>query len=150
MFSWAAISIPDTSGSPWFEDTSEMSCRGLCCEGMEVAVSPAVPLGLASCCHGWALAAGPLPPPGPPARPAAAPNQSYQLQTTHGHAVPQSNTRSGWLVAAASSQPFRPALVLLQCLPVQKPSGASGFSSHSAWVLEGRMLPFTPANNFGG
>lgn len=150
MFSWAAISIPDTSGSPWFEDTSETSCWGLCCEGMEVAASPAAPLGLAGCCHGWALTAGLLRPPGPPARPAAAPEQSYQLQTTHGCALPQSNTRSSWLVAADSSQPFRPASVLLWFLPMQKASGASRFSSHSTWVLEGCMPPFTSANNFGG
>lgn len=89
-------------------------------------------------------------PPGPPAWPAAAPEQSYQLQTTHGCALPQSNTRSSWLVAADSSQPFRPASVLLWFLPMQKASGASRFSSHSTWVLEGCMPPFTSVNNFGG
>lgn len=77
-----------------------------------MAVSPAARLGLAGCYVGWALAAGLLPPPGPLVQPAAAPNQSYQLQTTHGCAQPQSNTRSSWLVAADSSQPFRPASVL--------------------------------------
>lgn len=114
-----------------------MSCGGLCCDGMEVAVSPAAPVGLASCCHGWALAAGLLPAPGPPAWPTAAPNQSYQLQTTHGRALPQSNTCSSWLVAADCSQPFRPASVLLQFLSMQKASGASGFSSrHGSYRVE--------------
>lgn len=32
-------------------------------------------------------------------------------------------------------------LLLLWFLPVQKPSGASGFSSHSTWVLESCTLP---------
>lgn len=144
MFSWAAISIPDTSGSPWFEDTSETSCGGLCCEGMQVAVSPAAPQGLAGCCHGWALTAGLLPPPGhQPGQQLHQPSHSSSKLHTAVLCPRATPTQLGlWLLIPANRSD------LLWFLPVQKPSGAWRFSSHSAWVLEDCMLPFTPTNNF--